>query len=238
MQAAHVPPSAPPTVVGGGQTWQVDLVVGADGVDSAIRRRLAPEATVVSAGCTAWRALIPWYRAAGLVESLGRQSVGASGGETVGGGHRFRYAVVGHRGSPSSSSHGGIYWTATVPGAARPESPDASAGPAAALVRRLALPDRRPDRGDRAGRSDPARGRRTLAGAAHVRNGAGRAGYALVGDAAHAMSHHLGTGACLALEDAAARPSRRSGRPGPVAMAASAACRKHSTRTRTDGAGT
>jgi 2-polyprenyl-6-methoxyphenol hydroxylase-like FAD-dependent oxidoreductase len=35
-----------------------------------------------------------------------------------------------------------------------------------------------------------------------VRAGAG--GYALIGDAAHAMSHHLGTGAGLALEDAAA----------------------------------
>jgi len=31
----------------------------------------------------------------------------------------------------------------------------------------------------------------------------GPGGYALLGDAAHAMSHHLGLGACLALEDAA-----------------------------------
>jgi 2-polyprenyl-6-methoxyphenol hydroxylase-like FAD-dependent oxidoreductase len=33
---------------------------------------------------------------------------------------------------------------------------------------------------------------------------AGNGGYALIGDAAHAMAHHLGHGACLALEDAAA----------------------------------
>lgn len=204
VEAAQVAPSAPPTVLGGGQTWQGDLVVGADGVDSAIRRRLAPEATVVSAGCTAWRALIPWYRAAGLVELLGRQSVGASGGETVGGGHRFRYAVVGHRGSVSSSSHGGIYWTATVPGAARPESPDAQL----ALLRRWFGEWHAPI-GDLIAATGPADliqhevGElwpvpRTFA----VRAGSG--GYALVGDAAHAMSHHLGTGACLALEDAAA----------------------------------
>jgi 2-polyprenyl-6-methoxyphenol hydroxylase-like FAD-dependent oxidoreductase len=204
VQAAHVPPSAPPTVVGGGTTWQADLIVGADGVDSAVRRRLAPESTVVSAGCTAWRALIPWYRASGLVELRGQQLVGATGGETVGGGHRFRYAILGHRGSAGASSHGGIYWTATVPGAARPESPQSQL----ALLRRWFVDWHAPI-GDLIAATGPADLIQHAVGelwpvprtfAVH----AGSGGYALIGDAAHAMSHHLGTGACLALEDAAA----------------------------------
>jgi 2-polyprenyl-6-methoxyphenol hydroxylase-like FAD-dependent oxidoreductase len=91
-----------------------------------------------------------------------------------------------------------------VPGAARPESPDAQL----ALLRRW-FADWHDPIGSLIAATGPADliqhevGElwpvpRTFA----VRAGSG--GYALVGDAAHAMSHHLGTGACLALEDAAA----------------------------------
>ena len=51
---------------------------------------------------------------------------------------------------------------------------------------------------------------------------AGRGGYVLIGDAAHAMAHHLGHGACLALEDAAALAAAVRGvapGPGPVGRA-------------------
>jgi 2-polyprenyl-6-methoxyphenol hydroxylase-like FAD-dependent oxidoreductase len=221
--------SSVPAVSDGTSTWQADLVVGADGVHSAVRRRLAPEAIVISAGCTAWRAFIPWYRATALMESLERLPAGAHGGETVGGGHRFRYALLQHRGSSGASAQGGIYWTATVPGAARPESADAQLAllrrwfadwhaPIGALIgatgpddviqhtvgelwplpRSFAFPA--------ATRSDAARRHGSApmrSDAAKRRDSAGRGGYALIGDAAHAMSHHLGTGACLALEDAA-----------------------------------
>jgi 2-polyprenyl-6-methoxyphenol hydroxylase-like FAD-dependent oxidoreductase len=194
----------PPAVTDAANTFEADLVVGADGVDSLVRRRLAPESAVVSAGCTAWRAVIPWYRASELVERLDRLPLGADGGQTVGAGHRFRYALLGHRGSAGASSRGGIYWTATVPGAARPESPVSQL----ALLRRW-FGDWHPPVGDLIASTDPGDLIQHAvselwpvprAFAYH----AGGGGYALLGDAAHAMAHHIAAGACLALEDAAA----------------------------------
>jgi 2-polyprenyl-6-methoxyphenol hydroxylase-like FAD-dependent oxidoreductase len=195
--------SQAPAVSDGSTTWEADLVVGADGVDSLVRRRLAPEAAVVSAGCTAWRAVIPWYRASDLVEKLDRLPTSGTGGETVGAGHRFRYALLGHRGSAGTASRGGIYWTATVPGAARPESPVAQL----ALLRR-GFADWHAPIGDLIAATDPDELIQhpvtelwpvPRAFGFH----AGRGGYALVGDAAHAMAHHFSAGAGMALQDAA-----------------------------------
>lgn len=210
-----------PAVGDGKTTWEADLVVGADGVDSAVRRRLAPEASVVSAGCTAWRAVIPWYRASELVDLLDRLPAGGPGGETVGAGHRFRYAVLGQRGSAGGSSRGGIYWTATVPGAARPESAAAQL----ALLRRW-FADWHAPIGDLIAVTDPDDLIQHPVGelwpvprafAYH----AGAGGYALVGDAAHAMAHHLASGACLALEDAVALVDAVSGvAPGAALLGA------------------
>jgi 2-polyprenyl-6-methoxyphenol hydroxylase-like FAD-dependent oxidoreductase len=185
-------------------TFEGDLVIGADGVDSAVRRRLAPEATMVSAGCTAWRAVIPWYRASGLIEAFERlQTAGLTGGETVGAGHRFRYALMGSRGSAGASMRGGIYWAATVPGAARPESPPAQL----ALLRRW-FADWHAPISDIIAATDPDDLIQHPIGELWpiprtFTYRAGGGGYALIGDAAHAMAHHLGHGACLALEDAA-----------------------------------
>ncbi len=198
-----------PAVSDGTTTWEADVVIGADGVDSLVRRRLSPEGSVVSAGCTAWRAVIPWYRASELIERLERVPTAASGGESVGvsvgAGHRFRYAVMGARGSAGgSSSRGGLYWTATVPGAVRPESAAAQLG----LLRRW-FADWHAPISDILAATEPDELIQHAIGELWpiprtFSFPAGRGGYALLGDAAHAMAHHLGSGGSLAFEDAAA----------------------------------
>jgi 2-polyprenyl-6-methoxyphenol hydroxylase-like FAD-dependent oxidoreductase len=197
VRTVRVVPGELPAVSDGRHTWEADLVVAADGVDSIVRRRLAPESTAVAAGCAAWRAVIPWYRAPKLPGDAG------TGGETLGHGHRFRYAVLGERGSAGGSSRGGVYWAATVPGAYRPEPPAAQL----ALLRRW-FADWHPPIADILAATEPddliqhaTAELRPIPRAFAFPSGPG--GFVLLGDAAHAMSHHLGQGACLALEDAA-----------------------------------
>ena len=60
-----------PAVGTGKHTFEADLIVAADGARSLIRRRLAPQSSVASAGYTAWRAVIPWFRAPQLPEAAG-----------------------------------------------------------------------------------------------------------------------------------------------------------------------
>ncbi|GAB3858659.1 hypothetical protein GCM10027610_096870 [Dactylosporangium cerinum] len=48
---------------------------------------------------------------------------------------------------------------------------------------------------------------------------AGTGGYALIGDAAHAMPHHLAQGACLALEDVATLQAVLANVRGPLGPA-------------------
>ena len=76
-----------------------------------------PCSTVSAAGYTAWRAVIPWFRAPRLPDPP------PSAGEMLGAGQRFLYTTIGDRGSSSASNtRGGIYWAATAPGAPRPEA--------------------------------------------------------------------------------------------------------------------
>ena len=166
-------------------------------MQSAIRRRLAPTTTFASAGVAAWRAVIPWYRIPDLPPGLPPH------GETVDAGHRFTHASLGERGSSGGSTRGGISWVATVPGAVRPEPP---AGQLALLRRWFAgwhapipqlLAATEPD--DLV--QEPIGELAPLPETFAMRAGTG--GYALIGDAAHAMPHHLAQGACLALEDVA-----------------------------------
>lgn len=191
------PVSDRPAVSDGRNIWEADLVVAADGVHSVVRRRLAPATTAASGGFAAWRAVIPWYRAPELPTGA------ALAGEVLGAGQRFQHASLGERGSSGGSSRGGIYWVATVPGAHRPEPPDAQlvllrrwfAGWPAPISDLLAATEP----GDLV--HDPVVELSPMPESFGYPVGPG--GYALLGDAAHAMTHHLSQGACLALEDAA-----------------------------------
>lgn len=202
VRTGRATPGDLPEVGDGKHTWRADLVVVADGVDSVLRRRLVPGSTVVAAGCAAWRAVIPWYRAPRLPEATQAPGSG-TGGETLGAGHRFRYALLGERGSAGGSSRGGIYWAATVPGAYRPEPAATQLG----LLRRWFTGWHAPI-ADLLAATEP--GDLIQHTVAELRPlprefafPSGPGGFVLLGDAAHAMSHHLGQGACLALEDAA-----------------------------------
>jgi 2-polyprenyl-6-methoxyphenol hydroxylase-like FAD-dependent oxidoreductase len=182
-----------PAVSDGRNVYEADLVVAADGTGSVVRRRLAPATRFATTGFAAWRAVVPWYRAPQLPEGV------PLNGETLGTGHRFVSASLGESGAPRA----GIYWMATAPGASRPESAQTQL----ALLRRWFAGWHSPigellaatEKSDLV--HDPVGELRPLPDAFGFPYGAG--GYALVGDAAHAMTHHLSQGGCLALEDAA-----------------------------------
>ena len=78
-----------PAVGTGKHTFEADLIVAADGARSLIRQRLAPSSAVTSAGYTAWRAVIPWFRAPKLPDPI------AAAGEMLGAGQRFLHATPG-----------------------------------------------------------------------------------------------------------------------------------------------
>jgi 2-polyprenyl-6-methoxyphenol hydroxylase-like FAD-dependent oxidoreductase len=199
-----------PAVGDGHATWEADLVVAADGVRSAVRQRLAPDSHPASGGYAAWRAVIPWYHASQLLAGV------PAAGETIGGGHRFVHASLGERRSAGASSRGGIYWMATAPGASRPEPPDVQL----ALLRRWFTGWHEPV-GQLLEATDPEDlVQETVTELRPAPESfafpAGGGGYALLGDAAHALGDHLGKGACLALEDAATlQVLVRDAAPGP-----------------------
>jgi 2-polyprenyl-6-methoxyphenol hydroxylase-like FAD-dependent oxidoreductase len=182
-----------PTVGDGRQLFEADLLVAADGIDSPIRRALAPEAVAVGSGFAAWQAVIPGHRVPKLPPDQ------ATGGETLGAGYRFVSMPLGER----AAGKGGVYWVATAAGAPRPEPPATQL----ALLRRWFAHWHAPV-GDLLAATRPedlipqeVRELRPLPRAYGFRAGTG--GVVLIGDAAHAMPHHLGQGACLAFEDAA-----------------------------------
>jgi 2-polyprenyl-6-methoxyphenol hydroxylase-like FAD-dependent oxidoreductase len=187
----------PPAVGDGSRIFSADLIVAADGMDSAVRQRLDPTVAVRDAGCAAWRAVVPWYHAP--ASATGREPAS----ETLGAGYRFQYASLGARGNAGASRRGGVYWVATAPGAARPESPATQLG----LLRRWFAGWHAPI-GDLLAATEPAdlvphRVCELTPVPLRFDFPVGTGGFVLLGDAAHAMAHHLGQGAALALEDAA-----------------------------------
>jgi 2-polyprenyl-6-methoxyphenol hydroxylase-like FAD-dependent oxidoreductase len=198
--------------VGDGRTlFEADLLVAADGIDSPVRRQLAPEASAVGSGFAAWQAVIPGYRVPDLPPEQ------AVGGETLGAGYRFVSMPLGER----AAGRGGVYWVATAAGAPRPESPATQLAllrrwfaswhdPVGALLAATRPEDLVPQE---------VRELRPLPRAYGFASGPG--GVVLLGDAAHAMPHHLGQGACLAFEDAATlRSLVAEAEPGPGLVAA------------------
>ncbi|GII22134.1 FAD-dependent oxidoreductase [Planosporangium mesophilum] len=204
-----------PVVTDGQATWEADLVVAADGARSAVRQRLAPASQPVSGGYAAWRAVIPWYRAPELPAGT------PAAGETLSVGHRFIHASLGERGSAGASSRGGIYWMASVPGAARPEPPAVQLS----LLRRW-LAGWHPPIGQLLEATRPEDlVQETVTELSPMPESfvfpTGGGGYVLLGDAAHAIADHLGQAACLALEDAATlRTLVRAAAPGPALVTA------------------
>ncbi|MEV8507781.1 NAD(P)/FAD-dependent oxidoreductase [Actinoplanes sp. NPDC051475] len=185
--------AARPAVGAGRQLYEADLIVAADGIDSPVRRALAPEAVAVGSGFAAWQAVVPAYRVPALPPDQ------AAGGETLGAGYRFVSMPLGER----AAGRGGVYWVATAAGASRPEPPATQL----ALLRRWFKSWHAPI-GELLAATRPedlvpqeVRELRPLPRTYGFRRGSG--GVVLLGDAAHAMPHHLGQGACLAFEDAA-----------------------------------
>lgn len=164
---------------GDGSTMDADVLVGADGLRSRVRRRLVGDVDPVYSGYTSWRGVTT----AGAGPQLTRMS------ESWGRGERFGMVDIGHS---------EIYWFAVVDAPPGGTDRDVRAellarfGDWHAPIRTVldATPSDRIVRTDIADRQPISRWHD------------GRV--VLIGDAAHPMTPNLGQGACQAIEDAVA----------------------------------
>jgi 2-polyprenyl-6-methoxyphenol hydroxylase-like FAD-dependent oxidoreductase len=156
-----------------------DVVVGADGIHSTVRKTLFPDVALRYAGQTCYRGIAD-------VRLTGRDARTCE--EVWGGAVRFGYSALGRR---------DVYWFApmTAP-AGRPAPPS----PAAALRRQYAdFPDPIPEILHHTPDADIIR--TDLYDIAPLKTWS-RGGVVLLGDAAHAMTPNLGQGGAQSVEDA------------------------------------
>jgi 2-polyprenyl-6-methoxyphenol hydroxylase-like FAD-dependent oxidoreductase len=163
-------------VLDSGETRNFDLVVGADGIASTVRRSWPGDPGIRYAGYTAWRGVT-------------RSPVDVPmAGETWGHGERFGVVPMGD---------GRVYWFAVASVPPNWPVPDERAG----LLRRFgAWHDPIPALLDAT--DDEAVLRNDIIDVAAPLRGFARGRVVLVGDAAHAMTPNLGQGGNQALEDA------------------------------------
>jgi len=160
-----------------GSTEAAPLVVGADGLHSAVRAALFGTEPLRAAEQIAWRGVSPRQLADG-----------DSGGESWGRGARFGFVPI---------SRDDIYWYAAI---------DAAAAPPPAAEQHAALVDFyrgwHAPIPDLIRATDPGRVLRTELSDRVPTDLWGRGPVTLLGDAAHPMTPNLGQGGCQAIEDA------------------------------------
>ncbi|MEU9959484.1 FAD-dependent monooxygenase [Streptomyces sp. NPDC050982] len=190
-----------------GSTDRADLLIGADGIGSAVRTQLMGSTPPRYAGCVAWRG----------IASLGPDVIPAGSFRSIfGRGTRFVYYDIApgrvHWMSVENGPAGGTDGPGVLETTARRHQ-----GWADPVQRIIAATDEstviRTDIVDRAPDTQWGQGRVTL-----------------LGDAAHPMSFNVGQGACQAIEDAVILAERlRSDDSVPTALAAYEAERKPRT---------
>lgn len=176
---------------GAARTWAFDLVVGADGSRSAVRRAWPNDPGLQDAGYSAWRAITREP-----VDLTGPDGLAAAG-ETWGDGTRFGFAPL---------ADGRAYWFAVQTNSVVHRHDDERHLPSTQLLSRLA--DRFahwhapiPQLISATDPEDMHFTRATELAADLPTFSQGR--LVLIGDAAHAMTPNLGQGGAQALEDAA-----------------------------------
>jgi 2-polyprenyl-6-methoxyphenol hydroxylase-like FAD-dependent oxidoreductase len=166
-----------------GQSLDADAVIGADGIDSAVRASVLRDGKPRDSGAVAYRAVIDWPGEVPAGEYWGRGEV--FGLVPLSGGGLYWYAAFREDAKPADALQGlrARYgdWAEPIPAVL-------DATDAAAVLRHV-LKDRPPAK----------------------RWGEGRV--TLLGDAAHPMLPFLGQGACCALEDAVALGEALRGSP-------------------------